>query len=625
MICPPTRTTIQSKVVTQSIREARSSYIRLSLHRNRDNPRKFWRLMNELQNNVSGSSYDGDFIDPINGITVPVENVPFFLNDYFANIGSRLNTLNNNILDDLHGIYDFMDGTVFSFPDVDRYDVLFLEKEIEVHKSSCIPVIWSDVCKYLFGLIPERIANLFNVSLMTGFYPCEWSLGYVNLIPKNGSLSNPSNWRPITQTNLFGKNLEKIVHRHLLSYFMEHQIINDRQYGFLPGKSTHEAIFDLTRHIYSSINNKKLMGLLFLDVSKAFDCIVHSRLLYKLKSVGCDDMVIRWFTSYLRRRQIVTYNNVDSPVCPVPTGIGQGTILGPLIFIFYMNDIVDKLYYVKISMYADDCVLYLSGNNWRNIRSRLQDDLECFEYWGELNNLHLNISKTKLLIAGSRSKLSKIGIVSPLRIYENDIDVVKQYNYLGVILDSEMTLRPFFNHVKKIVYAKMFAFSKLRKCLTEKAAIMLYKHTILPFLEYAGFMLVACNIDDRHALQKCQNDALRICAQVRIKDRVKIDDLHKKFEIVSLEQRRRIQLLLLMYKKSKDITMHKVFARNTRVSRRIVFKTDGYQGGLYKRSPYFVGCNLWDSLALDIIEMPDIVSFKTRLKRLNQHYVDLLS
>ena len=154
---------------------------------------------------------------------------------------------------------------------------------------------------------------------------------------------------------------------------------------------------------------------------------------------------------------------------------------------------------------------------------------------------------------------------------------------------------------------------------------MLYKHTILPFLEYAGFMLVACNIDDRHALQKCQNDALRICAQVRIKDRVKIDDLHKKFEIVSLEQRRRIQLLLLMYKKSTDITMHKVIARNTRVSRRIVFKTDGYQGGLYKRSPYFVGCNLWDSLALDIIEMPDIVSFKTRLKRLNQHYVDLLS
>ena len=121
---------------------------------------------------------------------------------------------------------------------------------------------------------------------------------------------------------------------------------------------------------------------------------------------------------------------------------------------------------------------------------------------------------------------------------------------------------------------------------------MLYKLTILPFLEYAGFMLVACNVDGCHALQKCQNDALRLCAQVRLRDQIRIEDLHKKFKIISLEQRRRIQLLLLMFKKRGDVTMHKVFARNTRVSRRTVFKTDGYQGSLYKRSPYFVGCNL---------------------------------
>ena len=500
-----------------------------------------------------------------------------------------------------------------------------LEKEIDVHKSSCIPEIRSDVCKYLFGRFPDKIATLFNVSLTSGVYPKEWSLGYVNLIPKSGLLSNPSNWRPITQTNLFGKNLEKIVHRHLLGYFTDHHIITERQYGFLPGKSTHEAIFDLTRHIYSSINNKKLMGLLFLDISKAFDCIIHQRLLYKLKSVGCDDTVILWFTSYLRRRQMVIYNGIESPVSVVPTGIGQGTILGPLIFIFYMNDIVDKLYYVKLSMYADDCVLYLSGNNWLNIRNKMQEDLDCFEHWGELNNLHLNVSKTKLLVTGTRSKLSKLGPPQPLRLYDKDVVVVKEYNYLGVILDAEMTLRPFFNYVKKNVYVKIFAFSKLRNCLTDYASIMLYKHTILPFLEYAGFMLSACTIDDRQALQKCQNDALRICAKVKLKDRIRIDELHAKFKIVSLEQRRRIQLLSLMYKKSKDVTMHKVFPRNTRVSRRIVFKTDGYQGSLYKRSPYFVGSNLWDKLPLEIIEMPDIYSFKTRVKKINCYYVDLLS
>ena len=95
-------------------------------------------------------------------------------------------------------------------------------------------------------------------------------------------------------------------------------------------------------------------------------------------------------------------------------------------------------------MYADDCVLYLSGNNWANIRVKMQEDLECFEHWGELNNLHLNMSKTKLLIAGTRSKISRLGVIDTLRLYDRDVTIVKSYNYLGVILDSEMTLRPFF-------------------------------------------------------------------------------------------------------------------------------------------------------------------------------------
>ena len=245
--------------------------------------------------------YDAVFIDPTTGLNVPYDSVSMFLNDYFANIWARLNTLNGTVLDDLDGLYEELAGRVFTIPDADCYDIKMLGKEIDSSKYSCIPDIGlhSDVCKFLFGKIPDKIANLFNTSLTTGVYPSEWSMGYVNLIPKQGLLSNLSNWRPITQTNIFGKSLEKIVHRHLLAYMMNHQIISDRQYGFLPGKSTHEAIFYLTRHIYSSINNKKIMGLLFLDFSKAFNCIIHKRLTCKLTAIGCDPLVIQWFRSYL--------------------------------------------------------------------------------------------------------------------------------------------------------------------------------------------------------------------------------------------------------------------------------------------------------------------------------------
>ena len=402
-------------------------------------------------------------------------------------------------------------------------------------------------------------------------------------------------------------------------------MISDRQYGFLPGRSTQEAVFDLVMHIYSSINNKKVMGLLFLDISKAFDCILHDRLIYKLRSVGCDEGVLKWFKSYLNRRQELTYQQITSPSTVVPTGIGQGTILGPLIFIFYMNDIVDRLLYVRLSMYADDCVLYLAGNNWDIMRPKIQEDLDCFEHWGELNNLHLNVKKTKLLFISTRSKLSRLQNAVSLTLYDSDVVIVSQYNYLGVILDSEMTLHPFIRHIKKTISHKIFTLAKIRSCLTEHAAIMIYKLTILPYIEYAGFLVVACTLEDRKDLQIYQNDALRICTKQKLSDRIRIEDIHLRCNIISLEQRRRNQLLLLMYKKSRDLTLHRVFPRNTRMSNRIVFKTANNEGTLYKRSPYFVGSKLWDLLSQHDIELPDLFTFKMRLKRLNRVYIDLLS
>ena len=160
--------------------------------------------------------------------------------------------------------------------------------------------------------------------------------------------------------------------------------------------------------------------------------------------------------------------------------------------------------------------------------------------------------------------------------------------------------------------------------LKETYQIAVFNIANIPFLEYAGFMLLPCNLEDRKELQKCQNDALRLCARVKIADWIKIEDLHAQFKISSLEQRRRIQLLLLMYKKSKDRSLHKVFARNTRRSNRIVFNTDQYEGSLYKRSPYFQGCKLWDALPVCDIDVLDIFTFKQRIKKQNRMYVDLL-
>ena len=220
----------------------------------------------------------------------------------------------------------------------------------------------------------------------------------VKLIPKVGDLSNPGNWRPISLTNIFSKLLEKLVHSQLLKYVLDNNMISQCQFGFLPGKSTHEAIFKTVKNVYSSINNKKLMGMLLLDIAKAFNCVDHELLYTKMSRAGFSPVVVQWFRSYLHHTQCVRIQDKVSDTITVDTGIAQGTVLGPILFIFYINDIFKCTKYVKMSMFADDCVLYLSGNSWDVIQHRMQLDLESVIDWTYRNNLCLNPDKTKAMV-----------------------------------------------------------------------------------------------------------------------------------------------------------------------------------------------------------------------------------
>ena len=160
-------------------------------------------------------------------------------------------------------------------------------------------------------------------------------------------------------------------------------------------------------------------------------------------------MSLRGFVSYLDRRQEQTFYNTISDCTPVKSGIGQGTIVGPLIFLLYINDVVRSLPDVHINMYADDCILYTTGN------TRLQRGLFGFDVWCRKNSMILNISKSRCLLIANRNKLSNIDFEQKLHVRNTTLEFVKKCSYLGVYLDSEMTLQPLISHVKKIVSSKV--------------------------------------------------------------------------------------------------------------------------------------------------------------------------
>ena len=161
-------------------------------------------------------------------------------------------------------------------------------------------------------------------------------------------------------------------------------------------------------------------------------------------------------------------------------------------------------------MYADDCLIYTIGNNWDRMVPKIQQGLDCFQDWCLNNCLKLNVSKSKSLVKGTNHKLTGLDLNNRFMLNNIPLQHVLTYNYLGIIFDSKMTLAPLFAKVKKIVSNKVYILAKLRNNIDVNCAIAIYKQTILPLLDYAGFMLISGNVSDRHELQVLQNNALRI-------------------------------------------------------------------------------------------------------------------
>ena len=253
-------------------------------------------------------------------------------------------------------------------------------------------------------------------SMFRGIFPREWACSIVTLLPKTGDLSKPGNWRPISQTCIFAKLLERVVHTELLEYLLSNKIITEFQYVFLPNRSTQEAVFEVTKMMYSAINNRKIMGLIFLDVAKAFNCIHHDRLYNKFRNIGCSNRFIMWLKSYLNRTQIISLTDRKSIEMPISSGIAQGTVLGPLIFISYINDVMKVISHSKISMFADDCILFHVGNSFDRMYHKLQLDLDAFIKWCTINGLKINSDKTKAMICSSTHRLKTQEIYINLKL-----------------------------------------------------------------------------------------------------------------------------------------------------------------------------------------------------------------
>ena len=287
----------------------------------------------------------------------------------------------------------------FNFETVETKKVDEIIRKLKPKSSSGHDGISSSLLKDINQITVKTITLIINQSLLTGIFPDKLKIAKVVPVFKKENPHMTGNYRPISLLPVISKIFEKIVFSQLYKYFNDNNLLYNSQYGFRKGHSCEYAAMEVTDKVFKHLDNKKLPLAIFLDFSKAFDTINHKILLYKLKYYGVSGIPLKWFEDYLtNRKQYIQYKEKTSSEQTITTGVPQGSILGPLLFIIYINDIAKITKNFKFTIYADDTTLIEplctftrpSSGNKAKLSKEINAELEKIVEWLALNKLSLN-------------------------------------------------------------------------------------------------------------------------------------------------------------------------------------------------------------------------------------------
>ena len=281
----------------------------------------------------------------------------------------------------------------------------------------------------------------------------------------------------------------------------------------------------------------------FIDLKKAFDTVDLRILLDKLNQAGIRNGTLQWCKNYLSGRvQRTVANNSTSDQLPVTCSVPQGSVLGPLFFLVFINDLDRALTNCNLKLYADDSVIYVSGLDVNDAVAQLQTNLDKFSKWCRVNKLTINTKKPKLMVFGSRSKVKRAKNIK-IKLAGDRLKKVPTYKYLGLVLDSTLNYNHHISYVIRTVLYKLMMLAKLKKYMNDDVALQIYRSMLLPYLDYADVIFYKSNSGDLEKLQRLQNRCLRLCCS-RVRN-ANSDRLHKLNAIPFLKDRRKTHLLNL--------------------------------------------------------------------------------
>ena len=510
-----------------------------------NNAKKSWTGINTILHRRSKQKNSDIFLNVDGKLVTDQKVVSKLFNNYFVNVADNLakkipkpTTKYQDYLKNPNEHSIYLHETT---PD----EVEKIIGKLDSKKAADIYGMSSNLIKEGGTVIAEIITFLFNMSIAQGKFPDVLKNAKIIPIHKGDSRLEMSNYRPISLLPTLSKIFEKLMYSRLINFFKKHNTLYENQYGFQSNMSTEYAVNKVLNYVVETLERNEIGVCIFLDFAKAFDTVNHEILIDKLEYYGIRGVALNWLKSYLTNRmQCTEIGDTQSELELIKCGVPQGSVLGPLLFLIYINDIVNSSKLFKFTLFADDTSLYYSCKNTNNLELTINTELSRISDWLSANKLSLNVGKSKLLYYTNKNRNCLKDIV--VKINNEILKEVDSAKYLGVLMDNKLNWNMHVNNIKLRISKGISILSLIRHYVPQTILRSLYFTFINSHIDYNLLNWGTAPAATLETISSKTRKAIRIISFKNIEEPSM--PLFKKHSILPLEQNLELKQANFMWK-----------------------------------------------------------------------------